>query len=397
MLPKKIISERLSFIKYLYEQAVSQSNLPEPLCWTSILMLHDTVELFNQLAVEHKDIKVPEKNPFMKYWEQLPSLSHKETMSRLNHARVSLKHHGLFPSKLDLETFRGDILYFLRDHTQSYFSQDFDQLTLTNIIDDTEIRGLLKEAEAFLANKEFDQSVGKIASAFNKITRSYEASKLDRFRRSPFDLTKSLESASLYHSGVNYYDPTEGKLGDFIHATEECFQDLQEAIKIIGFGINYRQYIRFKMITPALWFTMDGTCHLDYQRIILPLKREDVLFGIQFCIESYLRLSEFDFQIDPTLFLIEDGKHVIISIINSIKTNKGIHIDSCNWEQTKNVSGAGEHILVVQQCDKIHKLEFSEEELKKGTDSSVWIAKLKKKLESFINNNFVKTGNADPK
>lgn len=235
-----------------------------------------------------------------------------------------------------------------------------------------------------VADNKFKESMGKIAIAFNRITGSYEASKLDRFRRSPFDLTQSLQSASLYHLGVDYHDPTEGKLSDFIRATEECFQDLQEAIKIIGFGINYRQYIRFKMMTPTLQFTADGTCHLDYQRVVLPPTREDVLFGIQFCVESYLRLTEFDFQIDPRAFLLEDRKQIIISIANNIIRNDNLEIDEINWEETTSEQKGPKYILVLHEGGNTHKLEFAEEELTKETDTRALFENLKNRIESFF-------------
>lgn len=103
MLDKSTVIKRLAFIKYLYKLAVDQSKRPEPLCSASILTFHDAIELFLQLASEH--LNVGKQQPsFMEYWDLISQklsnqeLTQKESMRRLNRARVALKHHGTLPS-----------------------------------------------------------------------------------------------------------------------------------------------------------------------------------------------------------------------------------------------------------------------------------------------------------
>jgi len=111
---RTIIIKRLAFIKYLLNQANNASHFPEPLSSSSILSFHDAVELFLHLCAEQYNLNT--KNiSFIEYWEKLkpplstankPELTQKESMRRLNDARVSLKHHGTLPSKLDIDNFR---------------------------------------------------------------------------------------------------------------------------------------------------------------------------------------------------------------------------------------------------------------------------------------------------
>jgi len=69
-----------------------------------------------QISSEHLDIPRGKQEPhFMEYWdlnlikqglqkkEMEGELTQKESMRRLNRARVALKHHGTMPSKLDIE------------------------------------------------------------------------------------------------------------------------------------------------------------------------------------------------------------------------------------------------------------------------------------------------------
>jgi len=48
----QVILKRLSFIKYLYQLAIDQSNQPSPQNSASILTFHDAIELFLQLSAE---------------------------------------------------------------------------------------------------------------------------------------------------------------------------------------------------------------------------------------------------------------------------------------------------------------------------------------------------------
>ncbi len=50
---------RLSYIRYMYQLGADQSRQPEPYSAVTILMLHDAVELFLQLAAEQ--LNVPTK------------------------------------------------------------------------------------------------------------------------------------------------------------------------------------------------------------------------------------------------------------------------------------------------------------------------------------------------
>lgn len=95
--------QRLSFAKYLYTLAIEQSRLPEIQAAASVLTFHDSIEFFLQIASEHLNAGKGQPS-FLDYWDILSpkitgaGLPQKESMRRLNKARVSLKHSGTFPS-----------------------------------------------------------------------------------------------------------------------------------------------------------------------------------------------------------------------------------------------------------------------------------------------------------
>ncbi len=141
----QIILSRLSLIKYLYEIGVKQSKLSSPQDSISILMFHDSIELFFQLCTEHlnntkSDIK------FMGYFEVIniklkeKKLSQKASMKRLNKARVNLKHNGILLNKSDVETFRVNAKDFFEDNTKLVFNINFSEISMIELVQNSEVR-----------------------------------------------------------------------------------------------------------------------------------------------------------------------------------------------------------------------------------------------------------------
>ena len=71
-MPTQNVLRRLALVRYLYNSAVRQSRQPEPLGLTSILMFHDSIELFLQLGSEQLNVS-KQGLGFMDYWSLLES------------------------------------------------------------------------------------------------------------------------------------------------------------------------------------------------------------------------------------------------------------------------------------------------------------------------------------
>lgn len=51
-LDKTIITKRLTYIKYLYQQGVEQSKLPEVIAGFALMQFHDCIEMFLLLVLK---------------------------------------------------------------------------------------------------------------------------------------------------------------------------------------------------------------------------------------------------------------------------------------------------------------------------------------------------------
>ena len=190
------VMKRLAFIKHLYNLGVEQSRKVEPLCYVSILIFHDAVELFLQLVAEYLDVKERIKEiRFMKYWDSInpflkekgkSELTQKMAMERLNKARVDFKHYGTPPSKSAIEDFRVNVTRFFEENTDIVFNIKFAEISLIELVTYKNVYDNLKVACQLLEENKIEDSLDKIALAFAQLIDDFEDRKRDEYGRSPF-------------------------------------------------------------------------------------------------------------------------------------------------------------------------------------------------------------------
>lgn len=297
---------RLAFIKYLYSVAVNQSNAPEPLASASILTFHDSIELFLQLSSEYLNVGAQQPK-FMQYWELLQKrepgveLTQKESMRRLNKARVALKHNGTLPSKLDIEAFRASATNFFEDNVRLVFGTEFSKISLIDFVQPEKARMNLNEAQKLCSDGELEEAINKVAIAFEQMLDDYEERKRSRFGQSPFFIGEDLtwkDSFGLRLGGSEIED----KISEFVDAVKESLEAMQNTIKILALGIDYKKYSRFKLLMPLVHKVLSGDYHLVRNNWYpsIDASEKDVEFCINFIIESAIILQEFDYAVQES-------------------------------------------------------------------------------------------------
>ena len=293
--------KRLIFIKYLYEKGVEQSYKSYPASQMSLLTFHDAIELFLIFAYLHLGgLKHINDIQFMKYWKEILDLpngveiSQQPSVGKLNDARVNLKHRGNFTSDLDIESFRATATSFFNENTEKIFGIEFSEISIVDVVKNQEIKAKLKKAERFLNDNKPEESIKEISDAFYEIINDYE-SKTTKFLgwNNPFeqtDLDLDLKSTCKY-----VYDDDE-----FSDAIITNFQKievsiylLQETVKLMSWGINYYDYLKFRSIIPP--FSLPGQQKLFEKEFKTKEYGEhEVKFCFDFVISLYLTLEQFD-------------------------------------------------------------------------------------------------------
>lgn len=312
---------RIAFIKFLYKTGIECLRKPSPQAGASLLLFHDAAELFLGLAAEVWDARLQASAPFDAYWKELDvklhpkNVTRKEGMLNLNKARVALKHHGIIPDRLSLETFAGTIEAFFQENTPALFGASFNEVSMADLVFPEAARDEIRKAQALQVTTDLTAAVQCAATAFDMIVHDYEKRKQDRFGRSPFFLGerlptmtgRSLINQSLGTSGGSVRGREGGsrldlaKVTKFADAITTTVRDLQAALKIMALGLDFRKYSRFSYLTPRVHRMQDGTYRVQQiqQSPLVTLSWEECEFCIDFVIESSLTLQEFDYTRIP--------------------------------------------------------------------------------------------------
>lgn len=317
MLNREIIIKRLALIKYLYRQGIEQSKQFETLAAFSILSFHDSVEMFLKLAAEHLDIS--DKYHFMEYWNHIPNLTLKESMKNLNLRRVSIKHKGILPSKSDIEVSRVNTTDFFEQNTIKQFGIEFSEISLLNLITFKKVKSHLVKAESALEKNDIKTCSEETAIAFSELLNDYEKSKSSYFS-SPF-YSGYLRAVKSFYSDLRVSSDKltndDRKLATFVDNVGKSIEEITSAIKIISYGIDYKRYMKFDLLTPSFIRSWDGHYFFkEFEWEERKLTKENGQYCIDFVVESTLTMQEFNFDINEVL-KIEDRE--TLSKLNNIR------------------------------------------------------------------------------
>lgn len=319
MLNNEIIIKRLALIKHLYKIGLEQSRQFETIASFSILTLHDSIEMYLKLLSEHRNIK-SDNFSFLDYWTHIPTLTLKESMRNLNARRVNIKHKGLLPSKSDIEISRVNATDFFEQNTISEFGIEFKDISLLTLIQYDNVRFHLEKAQKALDENVFDDCIEFSAIAFNELLYSYEDSKIGNYSDSPFFFGKDLTFNSSFHMGIGRdWDEREGrKMAEFIDKVKDSLDSMQKAVKIISFGIDYKKFVKFKLLTPIVTRMMNGE-HFAEVWEKKKWTKENCQYCVDFVLDSSLKLQEFDFDINE----LEQPEDFVITLKDDKDTVQG--------------------------------------------------------------------------
>ena len=290
------ILKRLSFIKYLYQLGMRQSKQKTPQNSISILMFHDSIELFLQLSTEYLSASPRTNIGFMEYWGfinqklQGQQLSQKNQMNRLNRARVNLKHHGILLNESDIESFRVNTSDFFTDNCSIVFGINFSEISLIDLIDNSDVKDLVRDAVNYYEQNNIKRALEHFSLSFKVLIYDFEE-KFQVYRSQLFGIENFIPNCE--------DDAIRSDLDKISYALD----NIQYKLKYLIYGIDVKNVIKFFLLTPEVTFIR--TDFRNYQ-IDIPLpfykekenlySRDQLEFCKDFIINCALKLQEFDFD-----------------------------------------------------------------------------------------------------
>lgn len=296
MLNTEIIIRRLAFIKYLYQIGVNQSKQVDSIAGFSLMSFHDSIEMFLLLVAEHNNEK-SDNLSFMGFWDKFPALTLKESMRSVKDRRVNIKHKGLFPSKSDVEISRIGVTDFFNQNTKIQFGIEFEDISLLDLIDYDMVKLYLRKAQTALKDNDNINSLLNSAIAFRELIMQFENNKSHFYSgNQPFNFGNSSEKSYTALIG------NDQKTSKWFEGVNNSIDKIQEALKLISIGIDFKRYSVFKILTPFILNKsrrdIEWRYYIDeYQSKKIKSTNENCQFCIDFVLDCALKSQEFDFDI----------------------------------------------------------------------------------------------------
>lgn len=301
MLDKIEINKRLALIKYLYKlgsDAVNSGNVITKA--TCILHFHDAVEMLFILIAEN--IGVGQKSDsLMEYFGKIKQadskkreLSQHKLIDKLRLMRVDFKHHAIPPNEDACLSLKSGLDNFFEDNVFKFFEINFSDISLADSINDAEVRRIVREAEEHLKNKKYEKCLSDLGRAFHLL-----------FERSKMKTNQSFGNAMYLPSQANFFGvgmPREFE-DIFEKVSNKTYSPLAEALNVLIAGLDYKEYAKFKCLTPRFIQLMNGNVrevgqNTEYKsRFNLNLKNTE--FCYHFLINAILKVEKFNFGLFP--------------------------------------------------------------------------------------------------
>ncbi|MFL3871085.1 hypothetical protein LT966_31440 [Streptomyces griseobrunneus] len=284
--------QRLAYVRYLYREGVEQSRQPAPLCSRAITSFHDAVENYLGLVTQHLSIDVNKAPDFIAYWALIREkfdLPKRDSMKRLNDARVALKHNGTFPSEHQIEQARQTLDDFFATVTPKVFGVDFDSIDMVYLLTQPEVVRLLREAQTHADIGDYPMAMAGLVLAFDALLDHYARRERPLAGESPFKF-----GAPLYFMDEPRIDGTSSHTNTRLKKLSDFATSAQRALQAISLGIDYPSLARFRVIAPPVYGYGDGSHRFVNLNSVQALTAEDYGWASHFVIESGLRASRAD-------------------------------------------------------------------------------------------------------
>jgi len=285
---------RLAYTKYIYEQGIERLNKKTSVSSAmAILNFQDASEQFLLIVADKLGFKPP--NNYLDYWEEVKkkgkSLPNKNDMLKLNKMRVAFKHHGIIPTYDDCRDVQIKLHDFMITASNDILDLNFYEVGLADLVEYGDVKLCLKNAEKFLQESRYEDSIIESAKAFRLFEKRTEGDVWHShiLKEEPFgDL-----------STFKLHDIEDEKLSSALTEVKNRLDSITKYVNVLILGIDSFEYQKFRLLTPIVHFTLGGTLSVHSIRgafkNIFNYNEENAQFCINFVIDSVMKFQESSF------------------------------------------------------------------------------------------------------
>ncbi|MEU5147550.1 hypothetical protein AB0G42_10190 [Streptomyces yangpuensis] len=298
--------KRLAYIRMLYEQGVAQAKQPMPMGASSLLSLHDSVEMFLVLSSDVLNEQVDKNTTFMDYWKKIKSvqLSGAHGMRRLNDARNGLKHAGVMPSPEVVQQALSDAFAFFDDNVSRVFSVPPWSVDTSYVIPQRKAREFVRLAAARFEAGEGGAALALLQMSLVEVLGNQQWWPYGTLMAKIAKPRSGLAGLSLRTAFGRSHSNDIIAAGRALEHLEEAVTALQDGLQWMALGGNLHHYARFQSLTPRSIYWMAGDDEASVQQALdspdvtsRTPTREEFEFCRQFVVTTALRRADLDAHI----------------------------------------------------------------------------------------------------
>lgn len=315
-IPNESIMKRLSYIRLLHQQAMTQSYAPAPLNFSTVLMFHDVMEYFFVVGVAHLgNIEgIDLKAPFSDNAKKLRAhdgkrLSCLDVVHRIGHDRNGFKHNGSIPGPDQVEQARRDVTLFLESNCPRLFGVEFSDISMLHIVPQKAVRDHLEAGRTAADDGDIRAGMAEVALAFDRLMLDWGRGKYlpgSAFRTQRFDFSDGYHrsnrrieafptpaNSDIRSATRSLASSVEKVMEDF----DEQLETMRHVLRLQVAGIDVAGYARFAMITPHISVSANGHRDAIDGEGQLHYTPDNYDFCEMFVVNSALRLGQSDFAL----------------------------------------------------------------------------------------------------
>jgi hypothetical protein len=193
----------------------------------------------------------------------------KTEILKIHAIRNAAQHQGTIPSERDIES---SLIYaedFLTRGFLACFRLKFNDISVSDLITDLELRAHLKKMEDFIHKEDFENATKTASIAFdtlkNKYKKYYGDVAFDRghhfildFLFSIFDMQDKSEEAKLKRQAVE----------NIMNSIANELDRINDRLYAISLGANMQEYLFFRNNTPRVIFAIKGPRFVSAEPIL---------------------------------------------------------------------------------------------------------------------------------
>jgi hypothetical protein len=278
--------DQLLLSKRLFQKGEIFSQENDPISTgLAISLFQDSIELIIWSIIKDFNIDVKETESFTSLLDKVDKrleaqaikLPSKAKILELNKARVNFKHYGNLPDVSEGSKFRGYTESYLRVAFDQCYQKDFDDISMSDLIREDNVRQSIKKAEQHLIQQEYKPCINEIAKAKFLLFESFKVYLPD--------VDSNLgKASSLFERQVA---SKAGRVFTYIH---DYLRELRTMSIINACGIPIRDFKTFESKLPFVTRFGDGNFQITQTKVFQNTE-EETKFLLRFVIELALKVQ----------------------------------------------------------------------------------------------------------